>query len=114
MLLILAFVLLFLLPDPWNWIGFGTCAVLFGGELAFWNRTVRGRRPQVGAETLIGARGVTATPCRPDGQVRVEGALWAARCRTEADEGTPVTVVGRDELTLIVEPAGTPGPAGGG
>jgi membrane protein implicated in regulation of membrane protease activity len=114
MLLILAFVLLFLLPDPWNWIGFGICAVLFGGELFLWNRTVRGRRPQTGAETLIGARGVMATPCRPEGQVRVEGTLWAARSTTDAAEGTPVTVVGREELVLIVEPRRVTAPAGDG
>jgi hypothetical protein len=44
--LIAGFVLLLLLPSPWNLIIFVVCIPLFLGELAFWNRTVRHRRVQ--------------------------------------------------------------------
>jgi membrane-bound serine protease (ClpP class) len=103
---LLAIVLLLLLPSPWNVVGFVVCLVLFLGEVAFWHRRVRGQRKVVGAQTLIGAAGTLVSACRPDGQVRVRGEIWAARCDEGADRGDPVTVVGRDELTLIVTRAG--------
>jgi membrane protein implicated in regulation of membrane protease activity len=103
-LLIVGLVLLFLLPYPWNVVG-GTCAfVLFLGELFFWHRRVRGQPKKVGAQTLIGQTATVVSPCRPTGQVRVSGELWAARCPSGADDGATVKVVGRDGLTLIIEP----------
>ena|SRR6516225_1194048 len=102
MFVLLAIVLLLLLPSPWNQVGFVVCLVLFLGEVYFWHRRVRGNRKVVGAHTLIGAQGTPVSVCRPDGQVRVRGEIWAARCDDGADPGDPVTVVGRDELTLIV------------
>jgi membrane-bound serine protease (ClpP class) len=99
-------VLLFLLPSPWNVVG-ATCAfVLFLGELLFWHRRVRGQPERVGAQTLVGQPATVISSCRPEGQVRMGGEIWAARCRTGADEGDAVTVVGRDGLTLLVEPGG--------
>jgi membrane protein implicated in regulation of membrane protease activity len=102
MFVLLAIVLLLLLPSPWNLVGFVVCLVLFPGEVYVWHRKVRGNRKVVGAQTLIGAPGTVVSVCRPDGQVRVRGEIWAARCDQGADRGDPVTVVGRDELTLIV------------
>ena len=103
MFLLLAFVLLAVLSSPWNLLGFAACLVLFVGELFAWYRTVRGRRVEVGAETLIGAKAKVVTPCRPDGQVRLDGELWDARCAGGADRGDTVRVVGRRGLTLTVE-----------
>ena len=60
---------------------------------------------QVGAETLIGARAVTVGELRPRGQVRLDGEFWDAVCDAGADAGAPVVVVGREGLTLLVEPA---------
>ncbi len=105
MLFVVAFVLLLLLPSPWDLVGFTLCLVLGIGELLFWNRTVKRRRVRTGAETLIGTQGVVVTPCRPLGQVRVAGEIWAARCVAGADAGDTVTVVGREQLTLLVEAA---------
>jgi membrane-bound serine protease (ClpP class) len=102
-LLILAIALLFFLPSPWNLIGFAVSLVLFFGELGLWNRTVRGRQKVVGAETLIGAQATVIEPCRPDGQVRIGGEIWEARCAAGADPGDAVRVVGREGLTLLVE-----------
>jgi membrane-bound serine protease (ClpP class) len=103
-LLVVAFVLLLVLPSPWNVIGFVAGLVLFVPAVAFWNRRVRHKPVESGAETLIGARAVVVSPLRPAGQVRLDGEIWEARCEAGADPGQTVTVVGRDRLTLIVEP----------
>jgi membrane-bound serine protease (ClpP class) len=101
--LILAFVLLIFLPSPWNVVAFTVCLVLFFGELLFWNRTMRGRRKVVGAQTLVGQDAEVIAPCRPTGQVRVGGEIWEARCDAGADTGDTVRVVEVRGLTLLVE-----------
>jgi membrane protein implicated in regulation of membrane protease activity len=103
MLVIVALVLLLVLPHPWNVVGFAAGLVCFLGEITFWHRTVRHRRAVVGAQTLIGQQATVISPCRPTGQVRVSGTIWAARCEAGADPGDAVTVVDRDRLTLVVE-----------
>jgi membrane protein implicated in regulation of membrane protease activity len=105
-LLILAIVLLLFLPSPWNFVGFAVSLVLFFGELGLWNRTVRGRRKVVGGETLIGAQATVVEACRPDGQVKIGGEFWEARCAEGADPDEAVRVVGLEGLTLIVERVG--------
>ena len=104
MLLVVGLVLLFLLPWPWNLVAFAVCLVLFLGELLVWNRTVRHKTAQVGAETLVGRTAVVSAACRPRGQVRVAGELWEARCDAGAGPGETVVVSGRDGLVLVVEP----------
>lgn len=108
MFLLLAFLLVVLLPYPWNVIGFVVCAIAFVFELMAWNRTVRSKRTRAGAETLIGETGVALSACRPDGQVRVSGATWEARCDAGVEAGEAVRVVAREELLLIVEPGPKP------
>jgi membrane protein implicated in regulation of membrane protease activity len=105
-----AFLLLILLPSPWSFVGFACCLVAFLGEVSFWHHRVRGKRKVVGAQTLIGQVARVVSPCRPRGQVRVSGEIWAARCDEGAGPGEEVTVVGRDELTLIVERVTPAGP----
>jgi len=107
-LIILAFILLFLLPSPWNLIGFFVAIPLWFVELLAWNRTVKHRRRVVGVQTLIGKDATVTEPCRPSGQVRLAGEIWAARCDAGADPGDTVRVVGRDDLTLVVEPVAAP------
>jgi len=101
--LILGIALLLVLSSPWNFLGFAVCLVLFFGELGVWHRTVRDRRQVVGAQTLIGVEAVVTRPCRPDGQVRLNGELWEARCTEGADPSDTVRVTGRDGLKLLVE-----------
>jgi membrane protein implicated in regulation of membrane protease activity len=101
-----AVILLLLLPSPWNLVAFIVCLVLFPGEVAFWHRKVRGQKKAVGAQTLIGTVGTTVTVCRPRGQARIGGEIWAVRCEDGADMGDEITVVARDGLTLIVERTG--------
>ena len=104
MFFIVALVLLVLLPSPWNFVGFLGGMIAFVGEVLLWNRKVRSNRKTVGAQTLIGKEATAVSACRPDGQVRIGGEIWAARCSAGADAGETVTVVGRDGLTLLVEP----------
>jgi membrane protein implicated in regulation of membrane protease activity len=101
--LILAFVLLIFLPSPWGLVAFTICLVLFLGELLFWNRTMRGRRKVVGAQTLVGQQAEVLAPCRPTGQVRIGGEIWEARCDDGADTRDTVRVVEVRGLTLVVE-----------
>ena len=105
MFLIVALVLLILLPSPWNLVGFIGGLTIFVGEVLFWNRKVRTGRKTVGAQTLIGKEATVVSSCRPAGQVRIAGEIWAARCSAGADAGETVTVVGCDGLTLVVEQA---------
>ena len=71
------------------------------GAFLWWSRR---RRAAVGAETLIGKKGVAVGSLWPEGQIRVDGELWNARCEGGADAGTPVVVRGIEGLTLEVEP----------
>jgi membrane protein implicated in regulation of membrane protease activity len=102
-LFILAVVAAILWVDsPWGWVLIGVAAAIEVGESFFWLRWSRRRRARVGAETLIGKSAVVVLPCRPEGQVRVEGELWQARCEEGADAGEEVTVQALDLLTLSV------------
>jgi len=103
MFFVLAFVLLIVLDSPWNIVGFGICFILGIGEFVFWSRRVRGRPVAVGAHTLVGRQARVISPCRPEGQVQLDGEIWQARCASGADPGDSVRVVGRDRLVLVVE-----------
>jgi membrane-bound serine protease (ClpP class) len=103
--LLLAILLFLVLPSPWDVVGLAVGLVLGVGEVFFWQRRVRGLRPRAGAETLIGQRARVVADCRPVGRVSVEGALWEARCARGADAGETVTVVARERLVLVVDPA---------
>jgi membrane protein implicated in regulation of membrane protease activity len=104
--LILALVLFFALPSPWNLVGSLVALVLFLGEIAFWHRRVRGLPKRVGRQRLIGAEGVVVTACQPEGQARVEGTIWKATCDAGAGVGERVVVADLDGLTLVVRRAG--------
>jgi membrane-bound serine protease (ClpP class) len=103
MFLLVALVLVVVLPSPWNALGFVVCLLLFGGEVVYWHRTMRERRATAGAETLIGQTASVVAACRPEGQVRLAGEIWAARSQEGAERGETVIVIGRDGLTLLVE-----------
>ncbi len=105
MLLVLAIVAaIFWLPSPWGVVAVAAAAVVESAEsvlLIWWSKR---RRAQVGAETLPGMQGIVVTPCRPNGQVRVQGELWTARCDAGAEPGDTVRIRAVDGLTLIVDP----------
>jgi membrane-bound serine protease (ClpP class) len=105
-LILVALLLLFVLDSPWNLIGAAVFLVLWFFELAFWNRTVKNRRRVVGAQTLVGRTASVIRALDPEGQVKVDGEIWAARASSSgAGVGDMVRIVGRDNLVLVVEPA---------
>jgi membrane-bound serine protease (ClpP class) len=104
MLIFLAVALLLILSSPWNVVAFLVLLPLWVLELFGWNRTTKRHKKAVGAETLIGREAVVSEPCRPIGQVRLDGEIWEARCEAGASTGDRVRITGRDRLTLIVEP----------
>jgi membrane-bound serine protease (ClpP class) len=104
MLIFLAVALLLILSSPWNVIAFLVLLPLWVLELFGWNRTTKRHKKAVGAETLIGREAVVSEPCRPVGQVRLDGEIWEARCEAGASTGDRVRITGRNRLTLIVEP----------
>lgn len=66
-------------------------------------KKVIGRAPLVGAEALIGARGVTTTPLSPEGYVRLGTELWRAHSLAgDISEKTEVMVREMKGLTLFV------------
>jgi membrane-bound serine protease (ClpP class) len=98
------FLAIFVLPAPWGIVAVVAALVLEVGETALWIRLSKRRRPQVGAEALIGAEAEVVAPCKPLGSVRVAGELWQARCDAGAARGDIVLVRALDGLTLVVEP----------
>lgn len=96
---------IFVLPSPW-----GLVAVVVGGALdiaetgafLWWSKR---RRASVGVEALVGKAGVASTDLWPEGQVKIVGEIWKARCEGGCDAGTTVVVREVDGLTLVVDPA---------
>jgi membrane-bound serine protease (ClpP class) len=93
----------FVLDRPWNLLVVVGALFLEVAEIFGWIWYARRGSAQVGAETLIGARAVVLTACRPRGQVRVHGEIWDATCEAGADPGDRVRVSAREGLTLLVE-----------
>ncbi len=103
-LLIAILLAVFVLPSPWGLVAVAVAGVFEAGESLLLLRWSPRRRAAVGAEALIGKPGVATTDLWPEGQVKVDGELWQARCEGGADAGTRVVVTGIEGLTLTVEP----------
>jgi membrane-bound serine protease (ClpP class) len=95
---------LFVLPSPWGLLAVAVGAAVEVAEAWLFIWWSRRRRVYVGAEALVGATAEVVAPCDPDGQVRVHGELWRARCSAGARVGDTVRIVAVDGLTLLVEP----------
>jgi membrane protein implicated in regulation of membrane protease activity len=99
-ILALAIVGLFLLPDPWRFV------ILFGallfeiGEVFLWIRFLRRYRVTTGAEGMVGERAEVIGP----GRVRARGEIWTARGGEDEPVGETMRVARVDGLTLVVEP----------
>ncbi len=96
---------IFLLPSPWGLVAVLVALVVDLAEIGFGLWYAKRRRPQTGAEALIGSIARVVVRCDPLGQVRVDGELWQARADGGADTGDDVRVeaVGAD-LVLSVRP----------
>jgi membrane-bound serine protease (ClpP class) len=105
MILLLALLLaFFVVPMPWSILVLVAGVVLEVGEVV-WGRRLEGKwRARTGAEAMVGKSAEVVSPCRPKGQVRVHGELWAAVCEAGAEPGETVRIEAIEGLTLIVVP----------
>jgi len=93
---------LIFLPWPWNLLAILGGAAIEVGELAWGLSLARRWRPKTGAEAMIGETAEVVAPCRPLGEVRVQGELWRARCEEGANVGDTVRIDRIEGLTLLV------------
>jgi membrane protein implicated in regulation of membrane protease activity len=96
---------IFVLPSPWGVVAVVVALVIDVIEVAIGLWYSKRRRSSVGVDTLVGAIGVAVGELAPDGQVKVNGEIWRARCSEGCDAGAEVVVRAVDGLTLDVEPA---------
>jgi membrane-bound serine protease (ClpP class) len=105
LLLISILLAVFVLPSPWGLVAVAVGAILEiveTGIFVWWSKRMRAR---VGVDSMVGKKGVAVGELWPEGQVRVNGEIWNARCDGGCDAGTPIVVRGIEGLTLEVEPA---------
>lgn len=106
MLVLIALLLaVFVLPSPWGLVAVAVAAVLDIAETGVFLWWSQRRGAVVGVEALVGKRGVAIGDLWPEGQVKVNGEIWRARCNGGCDTGTRIVVRSVDGLTLEVDPA---------
>jgi membrane protein implicated in regulation of membrane protease activity len=93
---------LFVLPSPWGLVAVAAAGALEVVEAWAFIAWSKRRRPAVGAEALVGRKAQVVSDLLPDGQVRLDGELWRARCDQGARTGETVVVRGVEGLTLLV------------
>jgi membrane protein implicated in regulation of membrane protease activity len=96
---------IFVLPSPWGIAAVAAGGLLDIGETILFIRWSKRREATVGVGTLVGKHGVAVTDLWPEGQVKVDGEIWRARCDGGCDSGTAVVVRSVEGLTLLVDPA---------
>jgi membrane protein implicated in regulation of membrane protease activity len=106
-IVVLIFALIFL-PAPWAEVMIGIAAIVEVSLWIFGVRYSRGRRAQVGVQTMIGSLGEAITALTPRGQVKVEGEIWEAKAADAVRAGDTVRIKGVHGLTLDVEKAEAP------
>jgi len=105
MAFVVALALGFIFLDGWM-----RYALIAGGalieiaEIGVWLRW-RNVRATTGVEAMVGLTGIALTDCAPEGQVKVKGQIWNARCREGVEAGTTVRVDAVEGLRLDVSPA---------
>ena len=102
MSLIIGTLIAFLFLDgAWRIALIAAVALVELAEIGLWLRW-RKVRSTTGAEGLLGTLGTALTDCDPDGQVKVKGQIWKARCRDGVRAGDGVEVIGVEGLRLDV------------
>src|SRR5262245_1283308 len=89
-----------------RWLIFGSAIATAGMIIAIGGAawSARKRKPVTGSEQLIGTRGEVVSWSDLHGSVRVVGEIWSARSNRPLQVNDSIRVVGREGLTLIVEP----------
>lgn len=98
---------IFVLPSPWGLVAVIVGALLEIGETGIFLWWSQRRRASVGVESLVGRTGVAVGALQPEGQVKIAGELWKARCAAGCDPGSRVVVREVEGLVLVVDPAPT-------
>jgi membrane protein implicated in regulation of membrane protease activity len=96
---------IFLLPSPWGFVVVACALVVDVLEVSVGLWYSKRRRATVGTNALVGLTGVAIGDLFPEGQVKVNGEIWRARCEAGCDAGAAVVVRAVNGLTLEVEPA---------
>lgn len=106
MLVVIALLLaVFVLPSPWGLVAVVVGAVLELAETGLFIWWSKRRKATVGVDSLVGKVGVASSALWPEGQVKITGELWQARCAGGCDTGTHVVVRAVEGLMLVVDPA---------
>lgn len=106
MLLVISILLaVFVLPSPWGLVAIAIGAILEIVETTLFIWWSKRRKATVGVDALVGAVGVAVGELWPEGQVKVNGEIWNARCDGGCEAGTRVVVRAVDGLMLDVEAA---------
>ena len=88
MLFLIALLLaLFVLPSPWGVIAVVVAIVVDLVEVGVGIWYSKRRKAKVGASTLVGLTGVAMDSLDPEGQVRINGEIWRARCDLGCEAG---------------------------
>lgn len=95
---------IFVLPHPWGLVAVVVGAIVEIAETGLFLWWSQRRRASVGVEMLEGKTGVAVSHLWPEGQVKIDGEIWKARCEGGVERGTRVVVRSVDGLTLEVEP----------
>ena len=96
---------IFVLPSPWGVITVVVALAVDLVEVGVGLWYSQRRKARVGASALVGLTGVAMEALGPEGQVRINGEIWRARCDVGCDAGASVVVLAVSGLTLEVEPA---------
>jgi membrane protein implicated in regulation of membrane protease activity len=96
---------LFVLPEPWGLVAVAAGATLDIAETGLFLWWSKRRKAAVGVDALVGKTGVAVSELWPEGQVKISGEIWRARCAGGCDAGTKVVVRAVQGLTLEVDPA---------
>ena len=96
---------IFVLPSPWGLAAIAIGAALDIAETGVFLWWSKRRAPTVGVDALVGKVGVAVGALWPEGQVKIGGEIWRARCEGGCEPGAKVVVRAVSGLTLEVEPA---------
>jgi membrane-bound serine protease (ClpP class) len=95
------------LDAPWRYLVIAALLLIDAAEIFIWLRW-RKRKSITGVENIVGARGEVMSDCTPEGQVRVRGQIWSARCTEGARTGDAVVVTDVSGIRLTVARAPAP------